>query len=300
MTGFPALSRKELGLSLVGLLVLFLFVNGPVWEGPWDATSSIVLSYLPIPLLVAALLLRHGRLKVLPWVLHTLELAFAKFMVTALFLLGLWVWRGNPPPPQGVPLPQQALRGPRPSPTPSTFRPDELGVLDGTVRDSAGQPLQGAQVFVVGGLETFVFAASDTPVVLRLESDGYTPADAVVQVGQPLLLQSSGPALHTAQAVGPGGVPLFNLPLLARGEARHLFETPALDVQLRCTVHRNTEREARLQIVAHPFFGVTDAQGHFLFQNVPKAAALKLRATLGDRRTDLAAKAGDSVLLTLP
>jgi hypothetical protein len=288
-TTYPALSRKELGWTLVVLLLVFAFINGPVWAGPWDATPSIIASYLPIPFVVAALLVRHRALRFRPWLLHTLELTGVKFMITAIFLVVLWMIRGAPPPTvarllesRGIARSAPKLADPTPVPS------EQKGTLEGRVV-AGSEPLAGALVLVTSGLEGMRFSPREDEVRLSLGSEGYEPRVAAVQVGQPLVLSVRGQGLHTAQGVGSGGAALFNIPVLPKAAgAKHVFYDAAGPVEIRCTVHGKAEPSASLWVLWHPFFTTTDAQGRFSLPGVPKRpVTLLARDPATGRQTQL-------------
>jgi hypothetical protein len=272
---FPVLTRKELAWSLLGLVLLFLFVNGPIWTDPWDVTSSIVYSYLPIPVIVAGLLLVRKRFAIWPWVLHTLELAAAKFMITALILVSIWISLGAPPRARASTSSTSptVARG-----TPTLFRADQLTSVKGQVQNARGELVPNALVWIAQGLEEMNFLPSEEEVVLSLDQSGPRPPRLAVQVGQRLRVVSADKTLHTAQVVTSEGMALFNLPVVARPEgAMHVFYQAAEGLEVRCTVHGRRESFARLWVLPHPFFALSNHEGRFQFDGVPRGA-IELKA----------------------
>ena len=55
------LTGRQLAAVLAVLLGVFLFAAGPVWRHPWEVDGAVWLSYAPIPLLVAGVLLATRR-----------------------------------------------------------------------------------------------------------------------------------------------------------------------------------------------------------------------------------------------
>ena len=76
------LSRRSFWIAFAIVLGLFLFLGGPVWRDPFNIDRQIIGSYLPIPILVAALLAVEKKLRAMPWFLATMELTALKFAVT--------------------------------------------------------------------------------------------------------------------------------------------------------------------------------------------------------------------------
>ncbi len=304
----PALSRGESFVLLAAAVLFFLVGMGPVWQHPWDVDRSILYSYAPIPFLVALALLRKRRLGWRAWGLHTLELVFAKFIVTACILVGIWATSGAPPktatpllPPPVDHDPHVVDELPEIDIVPTSIAPESTGTVTGVVVDARGTPVAGALVFVSAGLERFVFAPPREPVVLENGGRGLRPELAVVMVGQKVLLRSADVALHTVVAES-GGRWRSNTPIPA-GRARPIrFKEAQGVVNLRCTVHPG-EQTARLVVLGHPFFAFTPSDGRFTFAKVP-AAALRVSALTagGESSATVKLRAGGSieVRLTVP
>src|SRR5688572_2387993 len=108
------LSGRQFAVVYAIAIATFLLVNGPVWRHPFDLDSSIVWSYLVIPVLVAACLLWSRRLGVVPLLVNTVEAVLVKFGVTYVAALVLWIASGGPPPRVAEASPPPAPTAPAP------------------------------------------------------------------------------------------------------------------------------------------------------------------------------------------
>src|SRR6185312_8911475 len=125
-----------------------------------------------------------------------------------------------PPKAAAAAIPHRATHSapatPEPAIVPTPIDAARTGTVRATVVDGAGRPVAGALVYVAAGVEDFVFAAPEAPVVLEHGPLGVTPALAVAQVGQRIEARSSDGRMHTLVASRDGAA-LFNVPLLASG-----------------------------------------------------------------------------------
>lgn len=304
-SSYPALRRIE-ALVLLAVAVLFFLVGmGPVWRHPWDVDRSILYSYVPIPFLVALALLVKRRLRWKAWGLHTLELVFAKFVVTACILVGIWAGSGAPPKAATPPAPPPIDREPHVVDDlpeieiiPTPIAPESTGTVTGIVVDARGVPVAGALVFLSAGLERYAFAPPREPVVLENGGSGLRPELAVAMVGQKVLLRSTDVALHTVVAES-GGRWKSNTPIPA-GRTRPIrFKVAQGVVNLRCTVHP-AEPTARLLVLGHPFFAFSSSDGRVTFTKVP-AGGLRVTALTphGESNATVVLHAGGSVEVKL-
>lgn len=296
------LSRVEFwGVLGIGVLV-FLFGAGPIWQRPFAIDGPILWSYLVVVLLGWGVLGWRRRFGLKTALLSALELVLAKFVITLLVAVPLWAGR-EPPPVEKVSIPQTPRRAARqPSEIPAANR----GRIEGRVlQDGHGVPE--ALVYVEHGLEPWVFAPSTATVAIGHDGRRLAPNLAVVQVGQPLLLESNDGQLHALVGSSEGGEGVLNLPVVARGRAKPYRADRALGlITLRCRVHEanGAEEPGQLLFLGHPFYARTDADGYFAWSDVP-AGALSLRALLPDGSTarvqaTLQASAQAKVELLLP
>jgi hypothetical protein len=83
-----ALTRAQFFLILAGSVVLFVFIDGPLWLHLHSSHfTRIALSYTVIPVAVALALLRNCKLRLLTVVVGTAVLSLIKLVVTALLLV---------------------------------------------------------------------------------------------------------------------------------------------------------------------------------------------------------------------
>lgn len=205
----------QLAAVVAGLTAVFVFVDGPIWRHPYEPDLAILLSYAPIPLVVAGVLLGVGRLSVRNWLLDSLLVAVAKFGVIAAILITLWMTQSPPSSPQVT----GAGAGGR-----GTTLVRRLG------------PSEGA----------------GTPVELRIDETGFTPARLTLHVGQPLAIRATGGGLHTLALVREGTT-IFNAPVLSDGRPTRLeVLAPLGTVTARCTVHAESRDEHGAQLTVVP------------------------------------------------
>ena len=211
-TPHPGLTRVELFLVVAAVVTLFAFVAGPIWRHPWAPNTSIVYSYIPIPIVVALVLLRGKRLTAGSWLVGTMQVAISKFMITAFALVALWAATNPTPQPRDVP---RSI-----APPTSASNPDVTVIPNGSA-----------------------LPAPRPAVDLAL---GPTmPAQIEVQVGAPLHLQPADGHMHTFVAPSLG----LNVPLVP-GETRTVvFAEPLGAIDVHCAVHP-TEPHVTLNVVA--------------------------------------------------
>jgi len=271
---YPALSILERLLILSIAVVQFLIGHGAVWSKPFNWDHSIVWSYVTIAVLVALALARRHRLSPVTWLLHTVELAGIKFILTAGFLLAFLIThpkRAAPAAEVLPPAPRGEAATAREKPKPTIFAEGSLADIRGQVLGGDRQPVVGALVFVSDGLNQFAFEPPTQPV--RLQNDGkqFSPSIAVVQVGQPLVVRSANHELHTMQMMKSDRSWVLNVPLLASGQERVLeFDDAKRIVSVECKVHQARESQGHLAILNHPFHTFSDADGRFALASVPK------------------------------
>ena len=244
------LSRVEFwGVLGIGVLV-FLFGGGPIWQRPFAIDGPILWSYLVVVLLGWGVLGWRRRFGLKTALLSALELVLAKFVITLLVAVPLWAGR-DPPPVEKVSIPQTPKRTER---RPSQIPAAKRGKLEGRVLQG-GRGVPGALVYVERGLDLLVFMPSTATVALRHDGRRLAPNLAVVELGQPLILESDDGQLHALTGSSDEGDGVLNLPVVARGRAKPYRADRALGlVTLRCRVHEavGAEEPGQLLVLGHP------------------------------------------------
>ncbi len=127
--------------------------------------------------------------------------------------------------------------------------------------------VQNVFVYVKDGLGNQKFPAPTTPVVLDQKGCRYTPHVFGVQVGQPVSISNSDPAVHNVNATAKANSG-FNLIQPKGTPARtRTFDKAEVMIPFKCDVH--PWMGAWAGVVAHPFFAVTSADGSFEIKGLP-------------------------------
>lgn len=104
------------------------------------------------------------------------------------------------------------------------------------------------------------------PVVLDQVNCQYVPHVVALRTRQILHVTTHDPTLHNVHGMCTANEP-FNFALVAPGESRDLsFLQPEL-FPVRCDVH--PWMKAYVQVFDHPYFAVTDKNGHFEISHIP-------------------------------
>jgi plastocyanin len=266
---YPALSRRDLLVLIALAVVHFLVLHGPVWLQHRDWDRSIFYSYAPIPLLVLIAIRLRGRVRVTAWLIHTLEVVCAKFVITALVIIGLLLTREGLTPtaaPPNVSRPTTGDLAPAPRAAP---RDGPSGELSGRVVSADGAPVAGAWVYLAAGADHW---APRNPVAVQISQgrEGFQPSHAVTGVGRTVRFHSSDGALHTLRAARANGTWVFNLAVIPNGNKNELtFTHPEGELQLRCMLHGKAEGIGSLLVLPSAVFAKTDEAGHFDLGAVP-------------------------------
>lgn len=281
MSELRRLPRAHRALVLGTAVLAFLFVRGPAWWDPFDHARlwfPITFSYLLIPIAVAALMLARRSFAWRGFVVDSVEIVAAKFLITATFMTIVWSLAGPPPReplPEAVrPTGRRVASPPWTPPAPAPRDPATLGAVRGIVTDEAGAPVEGAVAWIDAAFDG-AFAVREDVVVVEGTPDGPEPRVACVQAGQPLLLRSTEERLHAYRGTTREGVIAFQLPVLpaSRAAAARLPHASG-ETRLTCTAHAETRAEhaGLLVVLAHPFFARTAADGSFALTGVPAGA----------------------------
>ena len=111
------------------------------------------------------------------------------------------------------------------------------------------------------------------PVVLDQKGCIYTPHVLATVAGQPLEIKNSDNTLHNVNCKAKKNDG-FNQGMAPGTKLTKTFENYERDIRLKCDVH--PWMGARLHVLDHPFFAVSDKDGKFEIKNLP-AGKYKLR-----------------------
>jgi plastocyanin len=122
-------------------------------------------------------------------------------------------------------------------------------------------------VHVKSGLPSKEWPAPKQPVVMDQRGCRYIPHVIGVMVGQPFKILNSDGVLHNVHAL-PKTNKEFNMAMPAsRTEAIETFNKAEGMFVVKCDVH--PWMKAYIEVVSHPFFDVTEADGKFEIGDLP-------------------------------
>jgi hypothetical protein len=286
----PGLRSIQFWAIVAVTFIVFLFVRGPVWQHDTEPDAAILLSYAPIPFLVAGCLLWNRTLAFRNWMVSTISLFGIKFLLTAAVLLSIVFIRGprevkpTLPPHPGLSAAEvdvhsiEALDGEIAAldATPATlFKENEVGRITGSVVDKSGVPVARALVYISAGLEPYHFKLVHESVRMTVGDGGFLPALLTARYYQPIQVAARDRATHTFMAVTERRGFLLNRPLLrptdvciprrAVGQNRlPLYQ----QIRVSCAMH--PAEAGHLFVFSHPFHALTAEDGTFMFDGVPQ------------------------------
>lgn len=128
------LTHTELALIVLSVLPIFFFQAGPVWQHPYQIDAAVYWSYAPIPLLVAAALLRRHVLSLAGFLVNTITALSVKYLITTSVAFLLWAIF-EPPVLAHTPLPspEHSVKLDDPAPHPPVELALTLRSLDGSL-----------------------------------------------------------------------------------------------------------------------------------------------------------------------
>lgn len=141
-------------------------------------------------------------------------------------------------------------------------------MLSEDVLVDAANHVQWAFVYVKSGLESV--KKPDPPkagVVLDQKGCHYEPHVMGIMVGQDFIIRCSDELLHIPHAV-PNANREWGFSQQEKGKERtKVFTAPEIMVPIKCDVH--VWMKAWVGVLDHPWYGVTDAAGHFEIKDLP-------------------------------
>lgn len=127
--------------------------------------------------------------------------------------------------------------------------------------------LQNVFVYVKQGLEGRSFPAPSSPVTIANKGCKYVPHVAGVMAGQPVEFLNEDSTLHNIHSYSKNSKPFnLGLPLVGMKQAKKI-DLPEVMITLKCDVH--PWMLGYLGVLAHPYFGVTGADGTFELKDLP-------------------------------
>ena len=136
--------------------------------------------------------------------------------------------------------------------------------------------------------------SSQTPVIIDQVGCMYQPRVVGALVGQPVIFKNSDGIFHNVHGL-PKKNDEFNVAMVPGMADRPMkFDTPELALPVKCDVH--PWMNAYVAVMTHPYFGVTEANGHFEIKGLP-AGNYKIEAwheRLGKQTVEVAVAAKGS------
>jgi plastocyanin len=129
--------------------------------------------------------------------------------------------------------------------------------------------LQNVFVYVKDGLGNKLYAAPSEPVVVDQAGCRFVPHVVGVMAGQPVKFTNSDSTMHNVHmipTISTNQTVDLSEPPNGPGEMRALG-SPELMIPVRCNNH--PWMEAFLNVVANPFYAVSDENGHFTIKGLP-------------------------------
>src|SRR4051812_29822277 len=126
--------------------------------------------------------------------------------------------------------------------------------------------LQNVYVYIKDGLGNYIYQQR-LPEIVNQKACRYIPHVVGVMTGQKLQVLNSDPALHNIHAM-PHDNDGWNVSQYPGGEAvEKTFDKPELMVPVQCNNH--PWMKMYVNVSPHPFFSVTDSDGHFAISGLP-------------------------------
>ena len=137
-------------------------------------------------------------------------------------------------------------------------------LLEGVVRDQAGNPVPDAVVYLPDAAPILARGAGARPAVMDQVNRSFVPSVLTVRVGTAVRFPNSEAIHHSVYSFSRSK--RFEIGLFKGQGGAVTFDRPG-EVRIFCAIHK---RMAGLIVVTdHPYAAVTDAQGRFVLTQVP-------------------------------
>jgi plastocyanin len=127
--------------------------------------------------------------------------------------------------------------------------------------------LQNVFVYIKSGLEGKTFAPSTEIVKIDQKGCIYQPHVVGVQVGETVRITNSDPTLHNVHPLPRTNNEFNKSQAAGAGPLDTTFSKPELMIPVKCNIH--PWMRAYINVVEHPFFAVTGADGSFTIKGLP-------------------------------
>jgi len=156
-------------------------------------------------------------------------------------------------------------------------RPIDMSSDPNCARQHDEQPLTDNMIVNADGTLRFAFVqiksvpgkfdAPKSPAVIDQKGCIYYPHVVGVMAGQPLIVMNSDATLHNVHGM-PKKNPEFNVGQPAKGmKSEFMLRNPEENIFVKCDVH--AWMNARVHVVSHPFFHVSDVEGRYEIRGLP-------------------------------
>lgn len=154
--------------------------------------------------------------------------------------------------------------------------------------------LQNVFVSVWKGLEGKEFAVPSRPAKLDQQGCLYRPHVLGLQSGQELTISNSDPVSHNVHPVPRINFEWNRTQLPGAEELKLVYQKPELMIPVKCNLH--PWMRAYLNVVSHPFFGVTGPEGSYEIRGLPSGRYLivAVHESLGRQEAKMEIEVGQS------
>lgn len=164
--------------------------------------------------------------------------------------------------------------------------PDVVSVSDGN--------LANVFVWVKSGLEGKAFEPSSQPVTLDQKGCIYHPHVIGIQTNQPLEVTNSDSFTHNVHPLPTTNREFNRSQSAGAPPVEHTFPRQELKIAVKCNVH--PWMRSYINVVDHPFFAVTGADGSFTIKGLPPGTYTieAIHESLGEKEMSVTVGASES------